>query len=263
MRANDDDAIWPPRKALPFIPPRELVRFRTDPKPCSYLPAETASLEYKLIAQITPEQYQQMLSRGWRRFGLLFFRPACPACSKCVSLRVPAKDFAPAQSQKRTLAKNRDVEVIVRPASCSSEHAQLFNEYHAWMREHRGWPKNEITLLEYEQHFLAPFSFAHEFLYYRCGQLAGIGLVDILPQAISSVYFYHRPEWRKDAPGIYSLLREIQHAREHGAEFAYLGYWVNGCQSMDYKAQFKPHQLLQGYPADAELPSWITPAAAP
>ena len=36
-------------------------------------------------------------------------------------------------------------------------------------------------------------------------------------------------------------------------------YWVPGSPSMDYKAQYRPHELLVGYPADTEEPHWIRP----
>ncbi|HKQ40385.1 MAG TPA: arginyltransferase, partial [Verrucomicrobiae bacterium] len=36
----------------------------------------------------------------------------------------------------------------------------------------------------------------------------------------------------------------------------YLGYRVAGCRSMEYKAQFRPHELLQGRPLDHEAPVW-------
>jgi hypothetical protein len=39
--------------------------------------------------------------------------------------------------------------------------------------------------------------------------------------------------------------------------FEYLGYWIPGSPSMDYKAQYRPHELLLGYPADTEEPHWI------
>lgn len=55
----------------------ELQRFSTPPYGCMYLPTETASLTYRIIRDLTPQQYNELLRRGWRRFGCEFFRPAC------------------------------------------------------------------------------------------------------------------------------------------------------------------------------------------
>ncbi|MCS7272321.1 MAG: arginyltransferase, partial [Gemmataceae bacterium] len=62
-----------------------LTTFQTEPHPCTYLPYQTASLFYEIVAQLTPEEYQQRLLRGWRRFGHALFRPRCPACQACLS----------------------------------------------------------------------------------------------------------------------------------------------------------------------------------
>jgi len=43
---------------------------------------------------------------------------------------------------------------------------------------------------------------------------------------------------------VFSVLREIEWARERGIPHYYLGYWIEGCETMDYKAQYNPHELL-------------------
>ena len=58
-------------------------------------------MEYRVMTNVTPDELEWMLTRGWRRFGHLYFRPACPACSECVSLRIPVATFAPTKSQRR------------------------------------------------------------------------------------------------------------------------------------------------------------------
>ena len=75
----------------------DAVRFKTQPYTCSYLPVETASLEYRIAADVTELEYGELLRRGWRRFGCDFFRPACPHCVKCRSLRIDVERFKPAK----------------------------------------------------------------------------------------------------------------------------------------------------------------------
>src|ERR1700761_7528512 len=108
----------------------ELPRFRVPPHPCFYLPNESASLEYRIILDTTPEAYEELLKRNWRRFGMHFFRPACLQCSKCTGIRILAQEFSPNKSQRRTLKLNQDIEVRIGPASVSAEHIQLINAYH-------------------------------------------------------------------------------------------------------------------------------------
>ena len=125
------------------------------------------------------------------------------------------------------------------------------------MKMEKGWRERETDRVEYAQSFLhGDWSFAHELRYYRGQQLVGVGLIDILPTATSSVYFYHSPDWRPDSPGTFSLLQEIALAQQLKKQFLYLGYWIPENRSMAYKASFRPHQLLTSYHADEVEPQW-------
>lgn len=246
------------RERLPVV---DLFRSRTPLNTCSYLSAETSSLEYRVIPDLTAEVFQFLLERGWRRQGLSIFRPACPACRKCVSLRVDVQNFQPTKSQRRALRRNEDVTVSVHPATVSERHMQLFNSWHADMHLRSGWSPQELTASDYFESFLSQdCNFGREFRYHREGKLVGVGLVDVVPEAASSVYFYHDPAWRSDSPGTFSALQEIEWVRQHGGKWLYLGYWITECPSMNYKNRFRPYETLAEYVGDDEEPSWSAPA---
>lgn len=235
----------------------ELLRGAAPPGPCSYLPDETSSLEYRYMLDIAPAEFEAMLSRGWRRQGACFFRPRCPACVKCRSLRVDVNAFAPSKSQRRALKQNEDIRLVVRKPSITSQHLEVFDAYHADMHLRRGWKYEPSDADDYSKTFLAGhFSFASEFLYFRRRELLGVGLVDLTPHAMSSIYFYHRPDWRPQSPGTLSVLREIEFARESNRRWLYLGYWISENASMSYKNRFEPHQVLDRYVSDDEPPVW-------
>lgn len=100
------------------------------------------------------------------------------------------------------------------------------------------------------------FPSARELRYFDGETLIGIGLIDLLPESLSSAYFYHDPEWRPLAPGTFSLMCEIELARQRGLKSLYLGYWIGACPSMSYKNRFDPHELLPERPEDHEAPTW-------
>jgi arginine-tRNA-protein transferase len=235
----------------------ELYRFRTPPSVCSYLPNETASLEYRVREAIGPEEYARQLERGWRRHGRHFFRPVCTSCRQCRSLRVDVAAFKPSKSQRRTLLRNREVELEIATPAATPRHVALYNAWHADMHARRGWRGDQINVQQYAEAFLAgQWSFAREFRYVRDGRLIGVGLVDAVPGALSSVYFYHDPAWRPAAPGTFSILQEIEFARRTSRRWLYLGYWIAACPSMAYKANFGPHEMLAEFVEDDESPSW-------
>jgi leucyl-tRNA---protein transferase len=223
-----------------------------------YLPGETASLECRLFARLTGDDYQQLLRRGWRRFGRCCFRPACPDCSQCRSLRIVLGQFSPSRSQRRSLQRNAQIRVVVQRPSVTAEHLRLYNSYHEDMSRRRGWPRQSITETAFRASFVeGDWSFAREFLYYDGDRLVGVGLADVVSDALSSVYFFHDPAWRARAPGVFSVMRQARYAQEQGLLYQYLGYWVAACPSMSYKSNYGPHEILAGLPADSEEPSWV------
>ncbi len=60
-----------------------------------------------------------------------------------------------------------------------------------------------------------------------------------------------------------AVLAQIELARTLGISHHYLGYWVEDCQSMAYKSQYRPHELLARHPADDEEPEWIAQEEQP
>src|SRR6266851_3419485 len=103
------------------LPVIDLTRFRTPLYTCSYLPYEIASLEYRILAGVTARAYQDLLQRGWRRFGQDFFRPACPQCVKCRSLRIKVDEFKPSRSQRRAMQHNSRIRVVIQAPTVTGD----------------------------------------------------------------------------------------------------------------------------------------------
>src|SRR5213593_3712360 len=104
---------------------QERFRIVENPRQCSYLPLETASLEIRAIEKLCPAEYADLLDRGYRRFGWRLFRPACPACARCRSLRVLISQFTPSQSQRRVLRQNQTVRAELHAPLATREQVEL------------------------------------------------------------------------------------------------------------------------------------------
>lgn len=242
---------------------RELLRVVEAPRPCSYLPGEVASLEYRIIPELDRATYSSMLARGYRRFGIQYFRPACHGCRRCRSIRIRVPDFRDSRRYRRVLKLNTDVEVVIRSPELSRAHLDLYRRYHRFMEDHREWPHHDGRAQSYAQAFLlGGEGFAREVAYYRDGELVGCAFLDDVGDAVSLVYFYYSPAWRDASPGVFSILTQLHYARERGYRYAYLGYWIPENRSMSYKSQYQPHELLLRYPGDDEEPVWAEPSEA-
>ena len=235
---------------------RELVQHETgSEESCVYLPDERSRLRYRVIDYCAPETYASLLERGWRRFGRVFFRPMCAACRECRSLRVDVERFSPNRSMRRCLKQNRDLEVRLRRAGVSNGHLDLYESYHRDMARRKGWSEGTPTLLGYYRTFVEGWA-GHELVFFDGERPVAVALVDLLPQAASAVYCYYEPELRRRSLGVYAVLRQIELAREEGLRHLYLGYWIEGNDSMRYKANYRPHAILEGRPGLDEEPVW-------
>ncbi|XP_052756992.1 arginyl-tRNA--protein transferase 1 [Galleria mellonella] len=81
------------------------------------------------------------------------------------------------------------------------------------------------------------------------GKLIAVGVIDILPKCVSSVYFFYDPEYMNLTLGTYGALREIEFTRQlHSSapelKYYYMGYYIHSCRKMRYKGNFFPSDLL-------------------
>jgi arginine-tRNA-protein transferase len=236
----------------------ELFRMVEQPRQCSYLPYETASLEVRALKDASEAEYSKLLQRGWRRFGWQFFRPACPRCCECRSIRVLAQEFSPTSGQRRVMRKNKAIRAELHPLFAVRETVDLYNRYQHFMHEHRGWPLQNATLAGYHDMFISgPSALGRQWLYFDDDRLVGVAMMDeIVGQAVSLVYFFHDPEWRPASPGVFSVVTQIEYARAQGYLHAYVGYWIRDCGSMNYKNRFAPYEILDKYVKEEEHPIW-------
>jgi arginine-tRNA-protein transferase len=78
------------------------------------------------------------------------------------------------------------------------------------------------------------------------GVLIAVGVVDVLPHGLSSVYLFYDPTFAHDLVplGKYAILREIEWTQQVGLPYYYLGYYIESCPKMRYKADYHPSELL-------------------
>ncbi|KAK9451104.1 arginine-tRNA-protein transferase [Limtongia smithiae] len=81
-------------------------------------------------------------------------------------------------------------------------------------------------------------------MYYLDSELIAMGVLDFLPNTVSSVYFMYREEYARFNLGKLSACREAALALAIDKEFYHMGFYVNSCQKMRYKTQFAPSELL-------------------
>ncbi|XP_064536021.1 arginyl-tRNA--protein transferase 1 isoform X1 [Drosophila montana] len=90
-------------------------------------------------------------------------------------------------------------------------------------------------------------SFHHQ--YWLDGKLIAVGVIDILPGSVSSVYFFYDPEYSFLSLGTYGSLREIDLVqtiaeRVPALKYYYMGFYIHSCPKMRYKGKLSASYLL-------------------
>lgn len=228
-------------------------------RPCTYLEGRAARLEEQVLLDVTPEELEARLSRGWRHFGPAYFRPRCAGCGECVSLRLPVERFSPTESQRRALRRARQFRAEWQLPRIDPARLALYATWHRAREEKHGWESSPLTAREYWWQFAFPHPAARELALYQEKRLVMVGLYDETPQALSAVYCFYHPEIARLSPGVANVMLGVERARAGGKEVLYLGYRVEGCPSLRYKSLFGPHQVLRGRPEMDEEPEWVEP----
>uniref|UniRef100_A0ABK8FUZ9 Arginyl-tRNA--protein transferase 1 n=1 Tax=Anopheles gambiae TaxID=7165 RepID=A0ABK8FUZ9_ANOGA len=85
--------------------------------------------------------------------------------------------------------------------------------------------------------------------YWLDDRLIAVGVIDVLPNCVSSVYFFYDPEYKFLSLGTYGSLRELAYTRSLYKEYPsisnyYMGFYIHSCPKMRYKSNLQPSYLL-------------------
>lgn len=183
--------------------------------------------------------YRELMDLRFRRSGNHVYMPMCEGCSACQPIRLEIAGFRPREDQRRCWARNADLTVTFAARGFDDERAALYRRYQAevhgkesgdepnpFLVDDGGIPGGELHARDAQ------------------GTLLAVSVIDVVGDALSSVYCYYDPAQRRRGLGTYMALAEIAHARSSGRTWLYLGFYVAGCAKMEYKKRFGPAELL-------------------
>lgn len=188
--------------------------------------------------RVTPEAMDLLLADAWRHFGTHFTRYNFGVhedeIRRVLPLRVALKDFKLSKSQRRIVRKNSDLKTTVRPI-------ELTEETHDLVARHKQRFQFAVPPSIYDFLSNDPANTpgtAYEIRVTENGKLVAASFFDIGITAISSIYGIFDPEITSRSLGIFTMLKEIEFASDHGMEHYYPGYAYEGESFYDYKKRF-------------------------
>ena len=181
------------------------------------------------------------LASGYRRNGNILYNMHCRKCQACVPIRIDPKQFRANRNQRRTWTKNQDMTVEINPLTCNKENLNLLDKFLA-----ARYPDHDNSAFDYYNGFFLNHITNTVEISYRVGKnLVGVAIVDLSTTWLNIVFFYFDPDEGKRSPGTFNILFLIDFCMQKKIEFVYLGYWIKDVKQMNYKANFKLHQILQ------------------
>jgi leucyl-tRNA---protein transferase len=217
--------------------------FRTSPHPCSYREEQLAATVFVDPDLVIDKGLNSKLSElGYRRSGAHLYRPDCDHCAACISCRVPVEQFNLQRRHKKILNRNKELRVEERSDLTCEESYQLYCRY-IDSRHHDGdmYPANRE---QFEAFIKTKTVDTRFYLFSEDSRLLAVSVVDVLQQGLSAVYTFFDPDLPRRSLGSYVILWQINRARQLGLPYLFLGYWIRGCQKMQYKSSYRPLELL-------------------
>jgi arginine-tRNA-protein transferase len=228
--------------------------YLTMPAPCPYL---SSRLERKVFTHLqgalaTPLN-NALTHAGFRRSQNIAYKPACESCNACISARIVVERFVLTRSFKRVISINRDVTSRVVPTTATEEQYAILRGY--LDSRHPDGGMSDMTVLDYVS-MVEETAVKTQLVEYRVSadstssypgnsnELIGIAITDKLADGLSMIYSFFLPSVERRSMGTYMVLDHIHQAQQRDESYVYLGYWVASCSKMDYKARFKPLEVL-------------------
>lgn len=215
---------------------------------CPYIKGEKWRFSYFFAKELSGEDLEYLLARGWRKFGFYFFRPQCRSCSKCIPLRLRTDKISLTKSQRRVVRKGENIRVEFNPLQCRDEIFDLYR-IHSMERFSR-----DADYEDFLNSFYVQSCPTLQSEYYLDNKLFGVGYLDISSASLSSVYFIYDTEYMKYSPGTLSIIKEAEYAESIGLSYYYLGYYIEENRSMSYKNNFNLNEKLNWETGIWEIP---------
>ncbi len=223
--------------------------YLTAPGPCPYLAGRRERKVFTHLLGNDAVPLNDALSEaGFRRSQTIAYRPACESCNACISVRVRASDFVPTRNFRRVLGTNSDLARHVTNGKATREQFALLRDYLDGRHDEGGMA--DMTALDYVS-MVEDTTVNTDLVEYRTkgkdsapGDLVAVAITDVLSDGLSMVYTFYDVAEGARSLGTHMILDHIREAQSRGLPYVYLGYWIDGCRKMSYKARFRPLEAL-------------------
>lgn len=212
--------------------------------PCSYLPEQEERLLVAVDERLQNSQsYSLLMSEGFRRSGDQSYRPHCPHCNACQSIRVLVNSFTPSKSQKRSRKRNSDF-IIKYSTELKDAYYPLYELYiNNCHQDGSMYPANFKQFQTFLTSTLSKQLFIET--WHKVDneeKLICVAVTDLLINGLSAVYTFYHVDYKANGLGVFSILNQIEYCQQLSLPYLYLGYQIDDCAKMNYKNRYFPYE---------------------
>ena len=215
--------------------------YASSPESCGYLPGrQSISAFANPYMDMDVETYDDLIQYGFRRSGAYLYRPHCPDCNECISIRVPVNEYRFSRGDRRTMRRNDDLRIQLMEGHYEEEHYELYRHY--INSRHSGGSMENPSRSDYERFLICDWT-ESLFIEFRQGErLLAVAVTDVTRTGYSAVYTFFDPQEARRSLGHFAILKQIELSINNGLPYLYLGYLIKDCDKMNYKSRYKPTQ---------------------
>jgi len=221
--------------------------------PCNYLPDQEERLLIAVDERLhNSESYAWLMTEGFRRSGAQSYRPQCPECNACQSIRVLTNEYTPSKSQKRSKKRNSHF-IIKQSSELKDSYYPLFENYINTL--HQDGSMYPASFQQFEsflscnltkQLFIETWAPANKEDGHSESEeeniLVCVAVTDVLSNGLSAVYTFYHPDYKANGLGVFSILTQLSFCQQMSLPYLYLGYQIDDCQKMNYKDRYFPFE---------------------
>lgn len=196
-------------------------------------------------------QITRLLNKGYRRYGVDYYKPYCHQCSECTPYRVRAADFKPNRAFRRTLKRNAGVSVVWGEPRPTQEKFELYVRYQ--LGRHKDFGEKSLLAVRkslaaamIQQMYMNPAG-TLELTLSENDAVIAFAIFDVTDDALSAVYSVFEPALAERSLGTFNILCGIDKVRELNLPWLNLGLYLARHEKMAYKANFGPAEIYRNF----------------
>lgn len=185
------------------------------------------------------------LSKGWFRNSVMLHNSKVICLDRKISsilnIRAPLDSYYPSKSLRKILKKNNtQFSFLITEVHITKEKQTLYKQH---LSKFKGFLFENLEQFLYANTNMNNFN-TYELNIYDGDKLVAFSFFDIGEKSMASLIAVYDQSYNSFSLGIYSMLLEVEFAKENNIEYYYPGYILDNSAEFDYKLRLGNIQYL-------------------